>query len=145
MNPTEIHDALADIADAPFDPNESPFAFAQAMDAAKAAVSKLRSGTTNKSDLPGGVLFNKKFHYAPALTGMVDVTLEQLRASKKTKTAKPAILIATDGEMIAAEHLASGDTLHCTFNEMGDHFGFFLPAAGKERKRRIWGPKQDLT
>lgn len=69
-------------------------------------MSKLRNGTTNKSDLPGGVLFNKKFHYVPALTGMVDVTLEQLRASKKTKTAKPAILIATDGEMIAAEHLA---------------------------------------
>jgi hypothetical protein len=137
MNPTEIHDALADIADVPFDPNEFPFAFAQAMDAAKAAVSKLRSGTTNKSDLPGGVLFNKKFHYAPALTGMVDVTLEQLRASKKTKTAKPAILIATDGEMIAAEHLASGDTLHCTFEEMGDHFGFFLPAAGKERYRAV--------
>lgn len=137
MNPTEIHDALADIAAAPFDPNEFPFAFAQATDAAKAAVSKLRNGTTNKSDLPGGVLFNKKFHYAPALTGMVDVTLEQLRSSKKTKTAKPAILIATDGEMIAAEHLASGDTLHCSFNEMGDHFGFFLPAAGKERYRAV--------
>jgi len=137
MNPTEIHDALAEISDAVFDPNEFPFAFAQATDAAKAAVSKLRNGTTNKSDLPGGVLFNKKFHYAPALTGMVDVTLEQLRSSKKTKTAKPAILIATDGEMIAAEHLASGDTLHCTFNEMGDHFGFFLPAAGKERYRAV--------
>jgi hypothetical protein len=27
MNPTEIHDALADIADAPFDPNEFSFYF----------------------------------------------------------------------------------------------------------------------
>lgn len=73
MNPTEIHDALAAIADAPFDPNEFHFAFAQ----------------------------------------------------------------ATDGEMIAAEHLASGDTLHCTYHEMGEHFGCFLPAAGKERYRAV--------
>lgn len=137
MNPTEIYDALAEIAAKPFDPNEFPFAFAEATDAAKAAISKLRNGSTNKSDLPGGVLFNKKFHYAPALKGLTDVTLDQLRDSKKTKASKPAILIATDGETIAAEHPASGDTLHCSFNELGDHFGFFLPAAGKERYRAV--------
>lgn len=137
MNPTEIYDALAEIAAKPFDPNEFPFAFAEATDAAKAAISKLRNGATNKSDLPGGVLFNKKFHYAPALKGLTDVTLDQLRASKKTKASKPAILIATDGETIAAEHPASGDTLHCTFSELSDHFGFFLPAAGKERYRAV--------
>ncbi|WP_095590970.1 class I SAM-dependent DNA methyltransferase [Actibacterium ureilyticum] len=137
MNPTEIYDALAEIAAKPFDPNEFPFAFAEATDAAKAAISKLRNGSTNKSDLSGGVLFNKKFHYAPALKGLTDVTLDQLRASKKTKASKPAILIATDGETIAAEHPASGDTLHCTFSELGDHFGFFLPAAGKERYRAV--------
>ena len=137
MNPTEIYDALAKIAAEPFDPNEFPFAFAEATDAAKAAISKLRNGSTNKSDLPGGVLFNKKFHYAPALTGLTDITLDQLRASKKTKGSKPAILIATDGETIAAEHPASGDTLHCTYSELGDHFGFFLPAAGKERYRAV--------
>ncbi|PRZ48040.1 class I SAM-dependent DNA methyltransferase [Tritonibacter scottomollicae] len=137
MNPTEIYDALAQIATEPFDATEFPFAFAAATDGAKAAVSKLRSGSTNKSDLPGGVLFGKKFHYAPALTGMTDVTLDHLRSSKKTKTSKPAILITTDGKMISAEHLASGDTLHCRFDELGDNFGFFLPAAGKERYRAV--------
>ncbi|MBT9385646.1 N-6 DNA methylase [Pseudooceanicola sp. CBS1P-1] len=137
MNPTEIYDALAEIAAEPFDATEFPFAFAAATDGAKAAISKLRSGSTNKSDLPGGVLFGKKFHFAPALAGMTDVTLEHLRSSKKTKTSKPAILIATDGEMISAEHPASGDTLHCRFDELGDNFGFFLPAAGKERYRAV--------
>ncbi|WP_045390122.1 DNA methyltransferase [Falsirhodobacter sp. alg1] len=136
MNPTEIYDALAEIAAAPFDPNEFPFTFAEATDAAKAAISKLR-GSTNKSDLPGGVLFNRKFHYAPALAGLTNVTLEQLRASKKTQASKPAILIATDGETVAAEHPTSGDTLHCRFDEIGDNFGFFLPAAGKERYRAV--------
>lgn len=137
MNPTEIYDALAEIAAVPFDRDEFPFAFAEATDGAKAAISKLRGGSSNKSDLPGGVLFGRRFHYAPALTGLVEVTLDQLRASKRTRTAKPAILIATDGETVASEHLASGDTLHCRFNEIGDNFGFFLPAAGKERYRAV--------
>ena len=133
MNPTEIFEALEQISDKPFDANEFPFEFAQATDVAQAAIAKLRNGTTNKSDQPGGVLVSKKFHFAPAMIGMADVTLEALRNSKKTATAKPAILIATDGEMVAAEHRASGDTLHCRFDEIGDNFGFFLPAAGKER------------
>lgn len=137
MNPTEIYDALAEIAAKPFDATEFPFDIATATDGAKAAISKLRSGSTNKSDLQGGVLFGKKFHYAPALAGMTDDTLNQLRSSKKTKTSKPAILIATDGEMISAEHPASGDTIYCRFAELGDNFGFFLPAAGKERYRAV--------
>ncbi|UWQ13073.1 N-6 DNA methylase [Aliiroseovarius sp. M344] len=133
MNPTEIFEALEKIASEPFDPLEFPFAFAEATDVAQAAIAKLRNGTTNKSDQPSGVLVNKKFHYAPALDGMVDVTLEALRNSKKTTTAKPAVLIATDGDMVAAQQRVSGEALHCRFDEIGDNFGFFLPAAGKER------------
>ena len=133
MNPTEIFEALEKISSEPFDPLEFPFAFAEATDVAQAAIAKLRNGTTNKSDQPSGVLVNKKFHYAPALDGMADITLEALRNSKKTTTAKPAVLIATDGEMVAAEQRMSGETLHCRFDEIGDNFGFFLPAAGKER------------
>ncbi|WP_312814878.1 class I SAM-dependent DNA methyltransferase [Brevundimonas sp.] len=137
MNPTEIYDALSEIAAKPFNASEFPFEFALATDAAQAAVAKLRAGTTNKSDLPSGVLFNKKFHYAPALGGMVAITLDQLKASKKNASAKPAILLTTDGETIAALHPASGESLHCKFAELGDHFGFFLPAAGKERYKAV--------
>ncbi len=133
MNPTEIFEALEQISSKQFEPNEFPFEFAEATDVAQAAIAKLRNGTTNKSDQPGGVLVSKKFHFAPAMTGMASITLEALRNSKKTATAKPAILIATDGNMVAAEHRSSGDTLHCRFDEIGDNFGFFLPAAGKER------------
>ena len=135
MNPTEINEALEAISRVPFDPDDFGFAFATATDNAKATVSKLRSGTTNKSDVPGGVLLNRKFHYAPAGAGEVDRVLDALRSSRKTEKHKPAILIATDGVTISAEHPRSGDTLHCAFSELGDHFGFFLPAAGKERYR----------
>jgi len=137
MNPTEIYDALSEIAAKPFNATEFPFEFALATDAAQAAVAKLRNGSTNKSDLPGGVLFNKKFHFAPALGGLVDVTLDLLKASRRNASAKPAILIATDGDTVAAHHPASGESLHCKFSEIGDHFGFFLPAAGKERYKAV--------
>jgi hypothetical protein len=135
VNPAEIYDALAALAAKPYDPVEFPFDFALATDNTPATVAKLKGGTFNKSDLPGGVLMNQKFHFAPALPGMAAVTLDALRANKRTLKHKPAILIATDGVEIAAEHPKSGDTLHCAFKELGDRFGFFLPAAGKERYR----------
>lgn len=135
MNPTEIYEALAALAAKPYDPVEFPFDFALATDNAPATVAKLRGGTFNKSDLPGGVLMNQKFHFAPAMPGMSAVTLDALRASKRTLKHKPAILIAADGVEIAAEHPKSGDILHGSYAALGDRFGFFLPAAGKERYR----------
>lgn len=135
MNPAEIYDALAALAAKPYDPVEFPFDFALATDNTPATVAKLKGGTFNKSDLPGGVLMNQKYHFAPAMPGMAAVTLDALRGNKRTLKHKPAILIATDGVEIAAEHPKSGDTLHCAFTELGDRFGFFLPAAGKERYR----------
>lgn len=133
MNPTEIYEALEAIAASPFDPLNFGYDFADATDNARATVSKLRSGTTNKTDLPGGVLLNRKFHFAPAEPGRVEATLTRLRESRRTEKHQPAILIAADGETIAAEHRLSGDTLHCAWGHLGDHFGFFLPAAGRER------------
>jgi SAM-dependent methyltransferase len=135
MNPTEIYEALANLARKPFQATEFPFEFALATDNAPATIAKLKGGTYNKSDIPGGVLLNQKFHFAPALSGMSAASLDALRASKRNAKHKPAILIATDGVEIAAEHPKSGDTLYCAFSELGDRFGFFLPAALKERYR----------
>lgn len=135
MTPSEISDALSELAALPFDPAEFPFGFAAATDNNPATIARLRNGRLNKSDLPGGVLMNQKFHFVPAMPGMVSAALDQLRANKRTAKHKPAILITTDGVDVAAEHPRSGDTLHCPLSELGDRFGFFLPAAGKERYR----------
>jgi hypothetical protein len=133
MTPTEIADALSEIARAPFDAHEFGYVFAEATDNAPATVAKLRGGSYNRSDIQGGVLLNKKFHFAPAAPGFLEATLDALRASKATAKNKPAMLLACDGEMVSAEHCASGETRHFAWAELGDHFGFFLPAAGKER------------
>lgn len=133
MNPTEIADALDALAQQPFVPETFGLSFAEATDNPQATLAKLRNGSTGKSDVPGGMLLSRKFHYAPAEAGQVEAVLAQLRASKKNKTGKPAILLATDGQTIAAEHPKSGAPLHCAFSELGAKFSFFLPAAGKER------------
>ncbi|WP_046651865.1 type IIL restriction-modification enzyme MmeI [Brevundimonas diminuta] len=133
MNPTEIADALDALAQEPFAPETFGLSFAEATDNPQATLAKLRNGSIGKSDVPGGMLLSRKFHYAPAEVGQVEAVLAQLRASKKNKTGKPAILLATDGQTIAAEHPKSGAPLHCAFSELGAKFSFFLPAAGKER------------
>jgi hypothetical protein len=133
MTPTEIADALSEISRAPFDPAEFGFSFAEATDNAPATVAKLRNGSYNRSDIQGGVLLNKKFHFAPAAPGFLDATLDALRMSKATGKNKPVVLIACDGELVSAEHVASGETRHFPWAELGNHFGFFLTAAGKER------------
>lgn len=133
MNPTEIADALDALAQQPFAPETFGLSFAAATDNPQATLAKLRNGSTGKSDVSGGLLLSRKFHYAPAEAGQVEAVLAQLRASKKNKTGKPAILLATDGQTIAAEHPKSGTPLHCAFSELGAKFSFFLPAAGKER------------
>lgn len=133
MNPTEIANALDALAQQPFAPDTFGLSFAEATDNPQATLAKLRNGSTGKSDVPGGILLSRKFHYAPAEAGQVEAVLAQLGASKKNKTGKPAILLATDGQTIAAEHPKSGATLHCAFSELGAKFSFFLPAAGKER------------
>ena len=135
MNPTEISDALEAISAQPFDAAEFPYAFASATGNAKATVSKLRPGarSLNKSKLPGAVLMNRKFYYTPADLGGVDTALDRIRTDRKTAQHKPAILIATDGVELVAEHPTSGDTLRCAFPDLHRHFGFFLPAAGMTR------------
>ncbi|WP_425419312.1 class I SAM-dependent DNA methyltransferase [Oricola indica] len=135
MNPTDIYEALDALAKAPFSSSEFAFQFAEATDNAKATLARLRSGALNRSDIDGGVLLNLKFHYAPADALGIEATLDAIKGSKRTAKHKPAILIATDGETVAAEHWKSGERLHCAFSEIGDHFGFFLPAAGKDRYR----------
>lgn len=107
--------------------------FAAAMGSPQATVSKLRSGTINKSKVPGAVLMNRKFYAIVTDPGGVDTGLAMIRSDKKTATHKPPILLATDGEDLSAENTTTGERLHIKRAELHRHFGFFLPAAGMQR------------
>jgi hypothetical protein len=59
MNAVEIEEAISAFAELPFDGGDFPFAFLQAFGNKDATIKRLRAGSTNASDLPGGVLQRK--------------------------------------------------------------------------------------
>lgn len=130
MNPVEIEEAVSDLALKPFDRSEFPFLFLAAFDNKDTTIRLLKSGKSNASDVPNGVLQRNNIHIATCDVGAVDATLNALRASPKTASAKAKFILATDGESFQAEDLTGGGTIACAYAEFPDHFGFFLPLAG---------------
>jgi hypothetical protein len=129
LNAVEIEQAIADLAEQPFDAANFPYAFLEAFGNKSTTIQRLRSGTTNKSDL-GGVLQTNNVHIAVAHAGEVSKTLFALKESPATAKAKARFIVATDGVEFEAEDIATGDTVACQYSEFPDHFGFLLPLAG---------------
>jgi len=137
MNAVEIEQAITDLAAAPFDAAEFPYAFLEAFGNKATTIKKLRTGASNGSDVPGGVLQRSNIHIATCPAGEVDATLQALRASPKTTAAKAKFILATDGADFQAEELASGETVACKYADFPNHFGLFLPLAGITTVKQI--------
>lgn len=137
MNAVEIEQAISELAEHPFDRAEFPFAFLEAFGNKATTLKKLRSGASNASDLPGGVLQRSNIHIATCDPGAVDQTLQALRESPKTAAAKAKFILATDGVDFQAEDLNTGETVACTFADFPNHFGLFLPLAGITTVKQI--------
>lgn len=130
MNAVEIEAALSDLALEPFDAAEFPFSFLAAFGNKETTLKRLRSGNNNASDVPGGVLLRNNIHIAVCEAGAVGEALCALRASPATAKAKAKFILATDGETLEAEDLASGETVAPAYLDFPNHLGFFLPLAG---------------
>jgi hypothetical protein len=137
MNAVEIEEAVSDLAAAPFDAAEFPFAFLIAFGNKPVTVQRLRAGNNNASDVTGGVLQRNNIHLAVCAEGQVAGTLTALHASPRTAANKVKFVLATDGVLLEAEELATGETLACGFADLGNKFGFFLPLAGISTVRQI--------
>lgn len=137
MNAVEIEEAVSNLAGQPFDPEAFPYAFLEAFGNKETTIKRLRSGASNKSDVPGGVLQTNNIHIAVAGSEEVTKTLAALRASPATAKAKARFILATDGADFEAEDLETGETVACEFQEFPDHFGFFLPLAGITTVKQI--------
>jgi hypothetical protein len=137
MNAVEIEEAVSRLAEEPFDAESFPFAFLEAFGNKETTIRRLKSGTTNQSDLPGGVLQRNNIHIQVCLEGEVTATLEALRESPATTKQKAKLILATDGRTLEAENLADGETIACAYAEFSDHFGFFLPLAGITTVKQI--------
>jgi hypothetical protein len=130
MNAVEIEAAISELAFHPLDATEFPFAFLAAFGNKDTALKRLRTGNNNVSDVPGGVLQRNNIHIAVCEAGSVGDTLKALRASPATKKAKAKFILATDGQTLEAEDLASDEVISCAYRDFPNHFGFFLPLAG---------------
>jgi hypothetical protein len=137
MNAVEIEEAVSRLAEAPFDPEDFPFAFLEAFGNPSTTLKKLKSGSSNQSDLPGGVLQRNNIHLKVCLEGEVTTTLSALRGSKANARYKAKFILATDGKSFEAENLADGETIVCNYPDFHDHFGFFLPLAGITTVKQI--------
>lgn len=131
MNAVEIEEAVTQLALEPFDAAEFPYAFLKAFGNKDTTISRLRSGTSNASDIPNGVLQRSNIHLATCKEGETTRALVALKLSPKTAQSKARFVLTTDGVTFEAEDLQSDDApIVCAFNEFADHFGFFLPLAG---------------
>jgi hypothetical protein len=137
MNAVEIEEAVSRLAEAPFDAAEFPYAFLEAFGNKETTLRRLRSGDSNQSDLPGGLLQRNNIHLRVCAEGEVTATLAALRASPKTTAQKAKFILATDGRSFEAENLVDGGTVACAYPDFHDHFGFFLPLAGITTVRQI--------
>lgn len=136
MNPVEIEQAISDLAEAPFDAAEFPYAFLEAFGRKETEIKKLRKGDSNKSDLDG-VLQRNNIHIATCAPGEVSQTLAALKASPATAKHKARFILATDGQTFEAEDLIGGDTVACAYPDFPDSFGVFLPLAGISTVKQI--------
>jgi hypothetical protein len=136
MNAIEIEEAVSTLALTPFDGAEFPYAFLLAFGNKETTIKRLRSGTSNKSDV-GGVLQTNNLHIAVAQTGDVTQCLKSLKDSPATAKGKARFIVATDGAIFEAEDIDTGETIACDFQDFPDHFGFFLPLAGISTVKQI--------
>jgi hypothetical protein len=137
LNAVEIEEAISHLAEQAFDAVSFPYAFLEAFGNKATTIKRLQSGSSNASDIGGGVLQRSNIHIAVCTEGEVTGTLSALKASPATTKAKAKFILATDGISLEAEDLTSGDTIACDYKDFPNHFGFFLPLAGITTVKQI--------
>lgn len=137
MNIAEIEAQLAELVLEPLVPAEFPLRLLEIYNAPKATLTKLKSGTQNKGEQPGDLLWARKLYFRPVAPGEAQATIDLLKETKATSKHKPRFLMTTDGNEVAAYDFKADDSLHCDFAKLNDGFGFFLPLAGIEKYEAV--------
>lgn len=144
MNAVEIEEAITVLADQPFDPDGFPFAFLEAFGNKATTIKRLKSGSSNSSDVEGGILQRNNIHMIVCPKGEVTKTLAVLKDSPATSKAKAKFVLATDGVDLEAEDMASGETVACSYSDFPNHFGFFLSLAGISTVKQVRDSSFDI-
>ncbi|MCD8428628.1 lactate dehydrogenase [Tenacibaculum finnmarkense genomovar ulcerans] len=137
MNAVEIEEAVSELALQPFEAKEFPFSFLEAFGNKSTTIKKLKSGSSNKSDIDDAILQRNNIHIATSKKGKVSEALEILRKSPATKKSKAEYILATDGLDFQAENIFSGETVACEYKDFHNYFGFFLSLANITTVKQI--------
>ena len=137
MNAVEIEEAVTDLALKPFEAEEFPFSFLEAFGNKSTTIKKLRSGTSNKSDVKNAILQRNNIHILSSKKGKVIESLDALRNSQSTKKNKAEFILATDGLDFQAENIITGETVVCEYKDFHNYFGFFLSLANITTVKQI--------
>ncbi len=132
MNVIEIEERIDEILAQGFKPADFIFDFIEAYGAPKSVIKQLRGGQQDAFG-QAPVLWKRNVHFQLASEGQVGRILNALAAHKDTEKQKVRYIISTDGHDFGARDMKSGESLNCLYDELGVHFGFFLPLAGIER------------
>ncbi|WGD33942.1 DNA methyltransferase [Olleya sp. YS] len=137
MNAVEIEEAVSELALKPFEAEEFPFSFLEAFGNKSTTIKKLRSGTSNKTDVKGAILQRNNIHILTSKKGKVTESLEILRNSPSTQKSKVEFILATDGLDFQAENIITGETVVCEYKDFHNYFGFFLSLANITTVKQI--------
>jgi|GEM_PF-3178959 len=132
MNAVEIEEALTELFGAEFDAESFAFTFLRAFGNKDTTIKRLQAGSTNKSNVDGGVLQRKNIHLRVCAPGEVGEGFAALKESPATQKHRARYVLATDGVTVEAEDLKAGDYIACEYRDFPDHFGTFLALAGIE-------------
>lgn len=137
MNIVDIEQALIEIAQKPYNPQELGLEFVAAFAKSSTTVKRLKANTSNVSDIAGGLLWRGYMHYAPAMQGMAGEVLEQLKLSKASVKHKVRLLISTDGHELLVFDRKHSNLLVTSLSpdELSKEPAFFFPLAGLEAFR----------
>ncbi|MBU0479995.1 MAG: N-6 DNA methylase [Proteobacteria bacterium] len=99
----------------------------------RAAISRLKKGAYNQSKNEGELLWKKKLYFKAAATDDLHTTIDEMKTDNGAKKHQPRFLIVTDFHLLLAIDTRTDGTLDIAFNNLANHFDFFLPWAGLEK------------
>ncbi|MDC0980695.1 N-6 DNA methylase [Candidatus Pseudothioglobus singularis] len=97
----------------------------------KSSITRLRDGNLNLSDIDGEVSWKKQLFFKPEFEADLHLTITNIVQSIKNDQ---RFVIVTDFETLLARDTKTHDTLDIDLIDLPQHYDFFLPWAGMEKK-----------
>ena len=130
LSPSEIYENFDALAQQKLVGGEFGLALMEAVGAPRATITKLKDEAAT-----GSFSWTRMLRFETVALGDADRTLERMKAeaASASKTKRPRLLVAYDGEGIAAHDTKIGDDIHEGVDVLPMEAEFFFPLGGHER------------